>query len=319
MSAEVDARCAKAALEHWEIGALESIARVVSSTESVYRVRTRSGADFVLKRKPELERALREARLLAWLAERSSLPVAPLLAATGGSAVVEHEGSRFTLHARLRGEPLAPLQGAAGQAGAHALGRAIQALHGALRECPSEAFPVQKLAAQLRDWAIPTVLRHRDLLRTDALVAIAEGTASLLDLLEPELPAHLIHRDAHPGNFLFEAGELTGILDFDQALHGARIFDICYRVSAMLAGGFDDPERRDAWPSRARGVIDGYASRSPLLPAELEAVPAVLEAIQLIFIAWGIESRLHGVALLNQEVLLWQQSQRAKIERLHDD
>jgi hypothetical protein len=47
--------------------------------------------------------------------------------------------------------------------------------------------------------------------------------ARVLDVVarpEPAAPAVFIHRDFHPGNLLWEAGELTGIVDWTFACHG---------------------------------------------------------------------------------------------------
>lgn len=43
-----------------------------------------------------------------------------------------------------------------------------------------------------------------------------------------ELPRHLIHRDAHTGNMLFEDTGFVGWVDFDHLETNFRIFDVCY-------------------------------------------------------------------------------------------
>jgi Ser/Thr protein kinase RdoA (MazF antagonist) len=65
----------------------------------------------------------------------------------------------------------------------------------------------------------------------------------------------MIHRDAHPSNMLFDGGELTGFLDFEMVTRGLRVFDVCYCGSALLAGGFDEVEKRKQWPELFHSLL----------------------------------------------------------------
>ena len=83
----------------------------------------------------------------------------------------------------------------------------------------------------------------------------------------------LLHGDFHIGNALFEAGELTGIVDWACARRGAREFDVCYcRLDLSMVIGAAAPQVFTAAYEAALGVTLGDLARWDLA-ASVQAYP----------------------------------------------
>ncbi|MCL2357423.1 MAG: phosphotransferase [Defluviitaleaceae bacterium] len=103
------------------------------------------------------------------------------------------------------------------------------------------------------------------------------------------LPRQFIHRDIQHGNILFEGNELVGFLDFDLTQKNARVFDIVYFFSSILADEWiseNSDEFVAKWREYASAFLCGYNSENTLLASEIKAMHKIALSIQLIFIAW---------------------------------
>jgi 4-aminobutyrate aminotransferase-like enzyme len=84
----------------------------------------------------------------------------------------------------------------------------------------------------------------------------------------PALPAQVVHGDMNLGNVLLDdEGYVSGIVDFGDCCHTAAVADLAVAVASLMRGRAPD----DAFRA-ARLAVDGYASRSPLEPAELDVL-----------------------------------------------
>jgi 4-aminobutyrate aminotransferase-like enzyme/Ser/Thr protein kinase RdoA (MazF antagonist) len=89
-----------------------------------------------------------------------------------------------------------------------------------------------------------------------------------------ELPAQVVHGDLNLENVLFgEDGRISGILDFGDMAHSATAGDLAIAVASLVRGRPHDDVFR-----AARIAIDGYASRRPLEPLELELLGDLVAA-----------------------------------------
>lgn len=126
--------------------------------------------------------------------------------------------------------------------------------------------------------------------------------------LYPLLPKQIIHRDPNPSNIIIKNGELSGFIDFDLTEKNIRIFDPCYLSTAILSESFsiDNKEQLGKWSTILKQIIKGYDAIRPLTPAEKEAIPYVIYAIQFVFIAYlkGKEP-LVSIYETNQKMLAW--------------
>jgi len=142
---------------------------------------------------------------------------------------------------------------------------------------------------------------------------IWETVGPELSSLYSELPKQLIHRDAHPSNMLFDAGNLTGFIDFEMVVRGPRIFDVCYCGTSILVGGFQDSAKAEEWPGLFRSLVTGYQEAYPLTSPEHHALYGMLAAIELLFVAFSLETQATEAAKCNASLLNWLSANRELI------
>ena len=84
----------------------------------------------------------------------------------------------------------------------------------------------------------------------------------------PALPAQVVHGDMNLGNVLLDdEGNVSGIVDFGDCCHTAAVADLAVAIASLMRGRAAD----DAFRA-GRIAVDGYASRAPLEPAELDVL-----------------------------------------------
>ncbi|MBB3610640.1 homoserine kinase [Rhizobium sp. BK602] len=119
--------------------------------------------------------------------------------------------------------------------------------------------------------SIAALLALRDELR-QALAAIAPDT----------LDYGLIHADLVRENiFLTEEGSNIAFIDFDDAGHGFRLFDL---ATALLKN-----RSEPAYPAIEEGLISGYRSRRALSDTALASLPLFMVLRSLTYIGWLAE------------------------------
>lgn len=294
-------------LSSWEIDPLHSI-NVLPPSESapagnVAFVETESGGCYVLKRRTGQFIRPQEYRLLKTLAA-AGVPVAVPILTRSGEPYVQVGDECFDLSPRLAGtvytDHYAP--GALKRAGL--IGEAIARLHLGLRRCDA--------IISMPDMDLPGDMGRCRPVVCSVWPAGQRSPEPILDELEAgladcftALPQQLIHRDAHPGNMLFQDGRLSGWIDFELTERGPRLFDLCYCSTSLLMNGLDDPAKRRAWPGLVRGLVAGYGSVSPLTPVERSAIRWIQMAIGVLFIAWLSCNHYPVVAAKNIEALVW--------------
>ena len=67
-----------------------------------------------------------------------------------------------------------------------------------------------------------------------------------------------------------------------------RIFDICYFLTGLLAEETDNAFTKIEWIENAKSVIAGYESIINLSEKEKNAMPCVIECIEILFVAYFI-------------------------------
>jgi len=294
------------AIASWDCLKGTTATQVDAVSDTVTRFVSPQG-QFYLKRKVSIPLVTREVRVLHILA-KAHLPVTlPLLTYDQRPYVTDGSGV-FCLYAALPGTPYHDCAAPRGLTHATALGAAIGQLHLALAQCETiEGFatfgdPRRSMIAALRAERPGAC----DVEHLDTIVAT---------LSSPEgLPQTLIHRDPHPGNLLFEDGQLSGVLDFDLMMRGPRLFDPCYCTTGMLIARFADEAYRASWFDVLRALFAGYRRMVPLTAAEQSGMFTMLAMIQLIFISSALRTYRPNIALLNQSALFWLHSNRQLIE-----
>ncbi len=122
-----------------------------------------------------------------------------------------------------------------------------------------------------------------DLQRLPALRELAVDTPAMLEIVDrfeaetlpslQRMPQQVIHNDFHPGNLLVDTsdeGYVTGILDFGDVVHSARVNDLGVALAYLPMGSS---------PSEAAlPFVDGFESVVPLTPEERAVLPHLVSA-----------------------------------------
>jgi 4-aminobutyrate aminotransferase-like enzyme/Ser/Thr protein kinase RdoA (MazF antagonist) len=119
-------------------------------------------------------------------------------------------------------------------------------------------------AASLR----PRVEEIADRERRRLVEAVLDRYESRVAPRWPCLRAQVVHGDLNLDNVLLsDSGRISGIVDFGDAVHTAHVADFAVAVASLMRGRSADDVFRVA-----RIATDGYSSRLPLEPEELEVL-----------------------------------------------
>lgn len=253
---------------------------VVQIYDSAWKI----GEDYILKVYENAEDLERNLKICNLLKERG-VPVAKVERTAGKEKYVLQEGKYYVLTVKLPGNNIVEFDKEFSMAGK--LGQALGKLHVALADIDEkEVFWENSLLAELKGWIREVFEKNewRDIRREEF-----EQIVCALEENYDKLPRQLIHRDVHFGNFLFCEGEFSGYIDFDLSQKNIRIFDICYFLLGLLC----EEEKRtlslEEWLEISKRVFVGYTKYIDLRKEELQGVPYVMEAIELLFAAWFIQ------------------------------
>jgi len=293
-------------LNNWAIDPIRSIQSQTPgeyAAGNVFFIETEAGACYVLKRKTVHRTLKLEYDVLETLAAQG-VPVAAPLRTRTGETTMQAGDEYFELLLHLPGAVYTDHYGPGAADRARQFGAAIARLHVALRECdPSSAVTEMDLRADIdRCSREIRPIWPADRPPLDPILAVLQAG---LAAYYPALPKQLIHRDAHPGNILFQDGQLSGWLDFEIMLRGPRLFDLGYCSTSLLVSGLDDPAKRQAWSSLLNALVEGYETVSPLEPVERQALKTILLSIEVIFVAFFVKTGHPAGVELNLQALTW--------------
>jgi homoserine kinase type II len=165
---------------------------------------------------------------------------------------------------------------------AYAAGQALAELHAALERMPSPHIPDAIAPTPYGDLErchpyVPDPMAACQALPVEAkrkrrLCGLFEALGARIPALYQTLPQHLIHGDYAPSNILMLGERVSGVLDFEVSTVDLRMLDLAVAFSwwpvALLGTGAE-------W-AIIKALGRGYTSRSPLTPAEVEALPDLL-------------------------------------------
>ena len=220
-----------------------------------------------------------------------NIPVAEIVRTKTGEKYVEYKNIYFLMSKKLQGNNISDIKD---KAMARKMGCAIAQLHMAFMKCEREVeFWENSLLNEMKGWI------RENLTDNEWKILDEEDYSKTVELLEniyDYLPKQLIHRDVHFGNFLFFEGNLSGYIDFDLSQRNIKIFDVCYFLTGLLAEETDDAFTKIEWIETVKSVIAGYESVVNLSEKEKDAIPCVMECIEILFVAYfiGLKDTKHA-------------------------
>ncbi|TDC35649.1 phosphotransferase [Micromonospora sp. KC213] len=238
-----------------------------------------------------LPRLAETARLTNWLHGRG-LPVSAPVPARDGRLQVEVDRVSMGLQREIVGDLLDTADSNQVRAAGAVLARLQDALaaYPDADQIPAFAVPSEPLVARITDWLDS---------RADHLPAAARDTLrGLVSSAPPDrLPQQLVHFDFRSANILCDRGEITAILDFEEAQREHRLVELA-RAAVLLGTRYHN------WgpvPAEVRAdFLTGYQSERPLTPAEADWMDILLLWQSLAMVPSGDDPTGWGPSALSQ-------------------
>ncbi len=123
-----------------------------------------------------------------------------------------------------------------------------------------------------------------------------------LELLSINLPTQLVHGDLHLGNLLYKDSRFTGYIDFDLSEKNLRVFDISYFLVSIISENSDIMLDNKKWRDFYNTFLDQCSIENELTNEEIEAVPIVMMAIELLFVAYFLRAENIHLAEKTMEI-----------------
>ncbi|MBC8201655.1 MAG: phosphotransferase [Planctomycetes bacterium] len=218
-------------------------------------------------------------------------PVAGLIETIDGKTLVEKDGRIYELFHFIHGHRFDKSNPAAADSG-----RVLAHCHDLLRDFSDEPAVYKKSYHQIESTQkalsemVDVLLRFESV---EQVKGMEETTAYIGEQYEDAkkvtdsvgfstLPTSVVHGDWHPGNMLYQDGDIVAVIDFDSLQVAQRITDLANGVLQFsMRMGIDDVSN---WPDSFRGhtirsMVQGYNAftTSPLLPSELSIIPPLMK------------------------------------------
>lgn len=289
-------------LENWSLSD-QPVNKIYSSCWQI-------GDSYILKTGTDLQQLESNLRMIHLLAEQN-IPVATVIPTTQGKAYIVEEGSYYFLSRKISGEHIADIYAGNYLENAYLIGTVVARLHIAFLECQKKITCYDNnFYEEMNGWVRLTFEEHGI---ESVPRPILSECINQLGNFYPRLPRQLIHRDIHPGNMLFHNNQLTGYIDFDLSQINARIFDLCYISLSFLVGRTDDGAVTAKWFEILKKLVEGYQTLIPLMENEKNAIPVMMIAIELLFIAYFTKEKQTNFAEGSVQLLLWLQEHKKDI------
>jgi Ser/Thr protein kinase RdoA (MazF antagonist) len=248
----------------------------VATTPTTWEV----GEKYILKLVKTDNNARNNVRLSAALS-KEGVPVPHILPLKDGRDFAVAQEGCYLLMEKLGGSHIRDVFQQDYAAIAFQTGIIIAKIHSALMTLTDKQVDNPSFDKELRGW-ISIGLSTSSLLTKEEWSKPIEVLCSIYS----RLPRQQIHRDVHYGNLLFEGTTLTGVLDFDLGKQEARLFDIAYFLMGQLLGQKDLAAIKDKWLTFVSQFLSGYESITVLEGNEKEALPLMMQCIELLFVVF---------------------------------
>lgn len=256
----------------------------------------------------------------AWLNSNLSLikvlgdyhiPVATIIKTIDGADYITKDNTYYFLSKKIKGEHIKDIYGEEYKELSLLIGQVISRLHIGFQKC-QEVLPCRdnNFYGEITGWVLNTI---KDKEVNSIPKHILNECISELEAVYSKLPRQLIHRDIHLNNMLFENKVLTGYIDFDLSQIDARIFDLCYMPLSFLIDNINDDSKTAKWFEILHNIVEGYNMNIPLTQEEKKAIPIIMMAIEVLFVAYFTNENNKDCADGAAEILVWLWGHKEKI------
>lgn len=272
------------------------------TVKQIYHSAWQIGDKYVLKVGNNFDRLNRNLTLIKVLAEEH-IPVATITKTVDGLDYIHKDDTYFFLSKKIIGEHITDIYSDNYKELAYLIGEIIGRLHIAFRVCQERISCYDNnFYDEINGWVLKTFHdKHITSVPTDILNACI----SELNVIYPKLPRQLIHRDIHPGNMLFQDNKLAGYIDFDLSQINARVFDLCYMALSFLIDNTEDRNKTEKWLEILYNIVYGYGSIITLTNEEKIAIPTMMIAIEMLFVAYFANQDNKGFLDGAAKMLIW--------------
>lgn len=252
--------------------------------KQIYDSAWQIGEDFVLKTYEDINMLQRNIKILTIL-EDMGIPVGGIVLTKDKNTYARDNEYYYILTNKLSGSNITDIH--KNTAIASEMGQVLARLHKVFKECETQdKFWDNSLLKEMKGWIREAFVKNNwKYIEESEFCSLVEQLEKVYD----KLPVQLIQRDVHLGNFLFDNGKFSGYIDFDLSQRNIRIFDLCYFMLGLLSEEEVLNISEVKWLDILKCFFAGYEQEHKLLPEEKQAVPYVMEAIELLFVAWFME------------------------------
>ncbi len=247
----------------------------------IYDTAWQIGNEYILKVYENPDMLERNIKIITIL-DNMEIPTGKIILSKKETTYIHDDKYYYILLEKMQGSNIVSLKN--NLALAAEMGKILARLHIAFKECEIQnEFWDNSLLNEMNGWV-------RNFFQDIGWKYIDEKdfdkTVLNLKNLYDKLPVQLIHRDVHFGNFLFAQGRFSGYIDFDLSQRNIRIFDLCYFCIGLLSEEEYMDITKEEWFELLGNVFMGYRRKLALSLEEIQAVPYVMESIELLFAAW---------------------------------
>ncbi|WP_297417961.1 phosphotransferase [Clostridium sp.] len=278
--------------------------------KQVYCSAWQIGNKYILKSGENLNWLKNNLSVIRALSEYN-IPVATIVKTIDGLDYVLKDNTYYFLSEKIRGDHISDIYTDNYRTISYLIGQVIGRLHISFRECQEKIdCKDNNFYDEMIGWVSQT-LRNKEV-NTVPKDILSECISQLKDIY-PKLPRQLIHRDIHLNNMMFEENILTGYIDFDLSQIDARIFDLCYMVLSFLIDNINNNDKTKKWVDIVDNVVKGYSSIIQLTVDEKKAMPIMMIAIEVLFVAYFTNENNKVCADGASEMLLWLWANKERI------
>lgn len=233
----------------------------------------------------------------------NGIPAPEIVSTVSGEDYTQHDNMCYFLMYKMKGRHFDAEEVLNNPQKARLIGKTIAKLHKAFTAMTDEIrLTEMSLVAELKGW-IQSSLKNN--VPDGFTYNVFNACVGELDMVYDKLKRHIIHRDMHLGNLLFENDLISGYIDFDLTQVNVRVFDLAYILSGWIVEKVGDENYLVKWKLAVRSVIEGYQQEQELSQLEIKSIITMMCCIEILFVAYFMNTNDRVNSVKAEECLKW--------------